>query len=51
MAAAAACAAAVARLKLPGGTKPFVPYEDDQDEEEEGLWLRRPGGEVKAGVG
>lgn len=49
VAAAAACAAAVARLGLPEGTKPFVPYDDDQDEEE-GLWLRL-GGEVKAGVG
>lgn len=43
------CTEAVARLRLPKGTKPFVPYEDDQDEEAEGLWLRR--GEKKAGVG
>ena len=39
--------AAIARLRLPPGTKAFVPYEDDYDQEgaegENGacLWLRR----------
>ncbi len=39
--------AAIARLRLPPGTKAFVPYEDDYDQEGAGgengacLWLRR----------
>jgi hypothetical protein len=42
-AAAAAVEATIARLRLPQETKPFVPYEDDYDQEDgEGgcLWLR-----------
>lgn len=50
--AAAAAAHATARLRLPPGTKPFVPYEDDFDREDAPLWMRTEArGPVWDGVG